>query len=140
MAKKKFEILERTAEIKVRCFGQTLEELFASAVKGLAAVVTGSEKFEFEQGLVCKKSVTVSDDDLERLFVEFLNEVNYYMEIDKVVYFEVDIKKLTDSQVEAELTGYQIPIRLEIKAVTYNDLVIKQLKDGSWLAEYVVDI
>ncbi len=145
---KLFEQLPHTADIKIRVFGKTKEELFKHALIGMFQVVGPHVKGCNKEGdaLVCselpkKHDIEVSSPDVESLFVDFLSDALWLSDVHNEAYLDVQVHELTDTNIKAtilgvEVTGFDV---VEIKAVTYHDLYIKQVGDV-WQAEIVFDI
>lgn len=145
---KDFEQLPHIADIKIRAYGHTKEELFKHALIGMFQVIHPHAKDckIIKDRLVCselpqKHSITVQSPDLESLLVDFLSEALWLSDVYNEAYLDVTIEQLGDTQVAAvvhgvTVTGFDV---VEIKAVTYHDLAIKQV-DGIWQTDIVFDI
>jgi len=145
---KDFETVPHTADLKLRIFGTTLQELFKNALIGMFQSI-GPHAQGCEQKndrLVCKElpqkrqaEVTSTAQDL--LLVDFLSEALYFSDVYNEAYLDVEIQELTDTVVKATLQGVTIERFdvVEIKAVTYHDLFIKK-EDDYYVAEVVFDI
>jgi SHS2 domain-containing protein len=134
---KKFEILEHKADLKIRVFGKTKEELFENAMLGMLK----SAKYEKEaKNQKSKVKIKIKSIDLLSLLVDFLSEVLYLVETKKLVFEKVEFKKLTENEIEAILIGRPLKrMGVHIKAVTYHDLKILQ-KEKGFEAEVLFDI
>ncbi len=146
---KDFELLSHTADIKIRVFGATRAELFCHALIGMfqsiGPQVPGCTHKEGR--LVCEHlpishDITVQAPDFAALLINFLSEALYLSDVHNEAYLDVVIHEITETQVCATLAGVKITgfAGVEIKAVTYHELVVKQEKDGTWCAEIVFDI
>lgn len=132
----KYEILEHTADLKIRAFGKDKKALFENAMVGMF------EGGEYEkEGEEVKRKIEISSFDLSSLLVDFLSEVLYLAEVNQEVYFKVDFKKFSEKEIEGILTGRKLKrMGVQIKGVTYHDLRIKQREDGTWAATILFDI
>lgn len=145
--KKDFEQLDHTADIKLRVYGNTIQELFCNALIGMFQSIepTSSLCHRENDRLVCDKlpvhhAVEVTAGDRELLLVDFLSHALYLSDVHNEAYFNVEFDELTNTHVRATVHGVAIDgFNVEIKAVTYNDLMIKEI-DGQWVAEIVFDI
>jgi len=146
--KKDFESVEHTADIKIRVYGTTLQELFTHALIGMFQSIGphASDCTIEHERLVCKsldrtRSVEVDSPDREALLVDFLSEALYLSDIYDEAYLDCTIHELTDTHLKATIRG--VPVTgfdvVEIKAVTYHDLAIKEI-DGVWQTDIVFDI
>lgn len=113
------------ADIAVDVFASNLAELFINAANGLYHILgvrTGTGEPE-------KLQLTIEEIDDESLLVSFLSELLYYVEQEKAaVDFQFVIEK---HKLEAEMLFLPlVSTKVEIKAVTYNELVIKKSSQG----------
>ena len=133
---KKYEILEHKADLKIRVFGKTKEELFENAMTGMfeGAGYQG-------EGKEIKKEIKISSLDLSSLLVDFLSEVSYLSEVNRQVYHQIQFKKFLDKEIKGILLGKKLKrIGVVIKGVTYHDLDVRQIEDGSWETTILFDI
>ena len=144
---KLFEQLPHTADIKIRVHGQTVEELFCNALIGMFQSIEPKTKdCTLEHGLlVCDNlpehhTINVSAGDQELLLVDFLSEALALSDIYNQAYLDAEIHELSDTSIHATIHGINIDgFAIEIKAVTYHDLVVRKVHDA-WIAEIVFDI
>jgi len=135
---KKFEILEHRADLKIRAFGKTKEELFLNTMLGMEAALRPKIK---SQKLKVKTKIRIESEDLTCLLVDFLSEINYLNETNREVYQKIHFEKFSDKEIEAEIFGYKVKsFGLQIKGVTFHDLDIHQREDGTWEATVLFDI
>jgi len=135
---KEFEILEHKADLKIRVFGKTKEELFENAMIGMFE----SAKYESTKQPITKQITTkIKSVDLPSLLVDFLSEVLYLVETEKLVFEKAEFKKFTENEIEAILFGRPLKrMGVHIKGVTYHDLDIHREKNGTWQATILFDI
>jgi len=133
----KFEILEHKADLKIRVWGKTKEELFANALLAMSE----SQKPEIKNQQKIKREIKIKSLDLPALLVDFLSEALYLSQTNKEVYFKASFEKFADSEIRGELIG-QLVERFgeDIKAVTHHNLEIKRNLSGSWKAIVLFDI
>jgi len=133
----KFKILEHTADLKIKVFGKTKEELFKNALFAMAKALCSEPK---SQKIINRKIKNKSFNS-EMLLVDFLSEVLYLSQVKKEVYFDVRFKKFSDTEIEGELFGKKVErFSEDIKGVTYHNLSIKQRKDKIFEAIIVFDL
>jgi len=147
-----FETLEHKADLKIRAFGETKEELFLNMLKGMASGLRPKIKSHLIakqlQGakrlvrkLKVKNKIKIKSLDLSALLVDFLSEVLYLAQVNKEIYTDVKFKKFSDKELEGELSGQKVErFDEDIKAVTYYQLDIRQRKDGIWEATVLFDV
>ena len=146
---KDFELIPHTADIQLRVWGKTLPIFFRNAVVGMfqsiGPIVHGCTK---EQGRLVCPSLPISHEviiegaiDFETLLVDFLSEALYLSDVYNEAYLDATIHEVTGNSIRATLHGIKVEgfEVVEIKAVTYHDLHVKQL-DGMWQADIVFDI
>lgn len=140
---KDYEILEHPADLKIRAFGKTKEELFLNMVKGMTDGLHPEIKKPtvHTQQASELKNIKITSPDLGALLVDFLSEILYLIQINKEIYNNINFKKLSDTELEGELIGQKIErFDEDIKAVTYHALEVHQGKDGTWEATVLFDI
>lgn len=133
---KKFEVLEHRADLKIRVFGKTKEELFENAMIGMFE----GARYESGGGKI-KREIKVSSLDLSTLLVDFLSGVLYLSEVHQEVYSDVEFKKFSDKEIKGTLIGKKLKrMGVIIKGATYHALEIHQREDGTWEATVLFDI
>jgi len=146
--KKDFEILPHTADLKIRAYGDTLEELFCHSLVGMfQAIGPQSANCKRQKDLVVceslpiKHEISIDSADLLALLVDFLSEALYLSDANNEAYLDCKVHSLNDHHIDATINGVEITgfDSVEIKAVTYNELVVEQVDNG-WYADIVFDI
>lgn len=137
-----YEILDHTADIRIRAFGGGMAGLLRSAVLAMAALMadTGGVR-----GDVAVK-VEVSGETPEELLVHLLSEVLYVHHTRKMLFRDAEVEVPDESVLRATCTlrgepydaGRHEPM-YDIKAVTYHDLKIERAGDRL-TAEIVFDV
>jgi len=134
---KRFEILEHKADLKIRAFGKTKEELFLNMMIGMA----DSQKPEIEEEIRVKREIRVQSLDLPSLLVDFLSEILSLGQINKETYVDFKFRKFSDNELEGELFGQGVKgFAEDIKGVTYHELNVHQREDGSWEGMVLFDV
>lgn len=141
-----YEILEHKADIKIKVFGKTMEELYKNAVGAMASILCQASSVKRQDSKI-SKILVVKSADREILLVDFLNDVLGESQINQAVYPEA---KFIDfhpegiqgfSYLKAEIIGYPIErFDEDIKAVTYHDLSIRQNENSIWEATILFDV
>ena len=136
MQAKKFEILEHTADLRIRAFGKDKKQVFENLMLGMQA----SLRPKIISRRV-KTKIEIKSEDLEFLLVDFLSEINYLNEVNNEIYQKIIFDKFLDTELEAELFGKRaVRFGLQIKGVTFHNLDIHQSQNGSWQATILFDI
>ncbi len=132
-----YEILEHKADLKIRAFGKTKEELFLNMMLGMQESMKPETKND-EKSL---RQIKIKSLDFPALLVDFLSQVLYHNQINKEVYNDVNFSRLSDNELEAEVSGQKIEsFGEDVKAVTFHGLDIHQKEDGEWEATVLFDI
>lgn len=138
MRRNPYIILEHTGDAKIRVFGKTNEELFLNAMRGMCDLVRPRGE---EEGKKIKRKIKIISQDKNALLVDFLSEINYLMQTKREIYHTLRVLKLSDRELEAELSGKKVEgFGEEIKAVTHYGLEIKRNARGFFQATVVFDI
>ena len=140
---KKYEEIEHTADLAVRVYGKTVEELFQNAAFAMMDLL-----IDLESVKEAKEIKLVFDaQDKESLIVKWLSEILYYVESEKMVFKKFKVKFSGENHIESDLKGEGFDskkhdIKREIKAVTYHNLEIKHpSKDNPyWQADIIFDV
>jgi len=138
---KPYEFFDHTADVGVHVSGGTLKELFTNAAAALYEALGQLEKSEIrDQKLLEIEAATPED-----LLHDWLAELLYEVEVNHLLYDEVEITELTPQRMAATLYGGEIDfdrsqVNEEIKAITYHELRVEQLPDATWRATVIVDV
>lgn len=123
---KKFEILEHTADLKIRAFGKTKEDLFKNSLLGISSV----QKTELPAGEKITAKIKIESADAAALLVDFLSEALTQSQINKTVFYAVKFSKFSDTALEGEIEGVKIAeFDEDIKAATYHGAEIGKKSD-----------
>ncbi len=139
---KKYEILEHPAELRLRIFGKSIEELFINAAFALAETLKHDAEEIFKSSLKAKSyKLKAKSLDINSLLVDFLSEILAKSQINKAVYLVSDLKlNPKPYTLNAICVGYSVDhFDEDIKAVTYQDLNIQKI-DDVWQTILVFDI
>ncbi|MGC8784309.1 MAG: archease [Armatimonadota bacterium] len=138
-----YEILEHTADKGVRAWGRTLEELFENASRGMYRLVVDPAGKQADVTLPVQVEVP---DPLDRsdLLVKWLRELIYLTDVQKVVFIDFTVHRVTETTVDGEARGVTVQDNsmldgAPVKAVTYHGLRLEQTPEG-WEAEFYVDV
>jgi SHS2 domain-containing protein len=132
------EILNHTADIRVRITATSLPSLFKESLQAMNQIL----KTENDQGdqASIKKMIEVSSFDSTALLIDFLSEVLTETLISNVLFGAVDFINLEETTLMAQLAGYRIDAFDEdIKAVTYHEADVIE-NNGTWSTLIVFDI
>ncbi len=125
-----YKIFEHTADIGIEAYGKNLEEAFENAAKGMFSIITNGGKIEEK----IEKDIEINrEEDDEMLLVDWLSELIYLYDVEKLVFGNFKVK--IDGKLNAIAYGEKYDrskhgYGIEIKAVTYHMLEIKRNKKG----------
>ena len=119
--------VEHTADISLKVWSTTIEELFVQAVEGFNSIVEINPNNE-NSGVM--EDFSFQEYDLESMLVALLSECNYKIQQDLifVVVKEISIANgiLVGKFFKRKLESF----KKEIKAVTYHNLKIQKSSQG----------
>jgi SHS2 domain-containing protein len=132
-----FDLLEHPGDVKLRARGDSLEQLFANAARGMMSYLFGAQIANARPQRT--EVIEVEAPDREGLLVDWLSELLYRATSEYQAYGEFRIRELSDRRLTA--TAGVIPAEAidDIKAVTHHELSIRE-RDGGWEATVVFDI
>jgi len=135
-----FELFEHTADLGLRVRASSLEELLTEAARGLLAMLVANP--EAVRPLQAK-TITLTADEPAYLLFDWLSELLYCFETEKLLLAEFDLQ-IHENHLTATCRGEPMdPTRHhmdhEVKAITYHGLRLEQVAEG-WKAEVIVDI
>lgn len=140
VAAPRWEHFPHVADIGVRGIGRSKAEAFVQAAVALTAVVTDPRQVRRETRV--ELSAEGADDEL--LLLGWLDAIIYAMATRRMVFAAYDIH-FTDGGATGHAWGEPVDVArhqpvVEIKAATFAELAVRQLPDGQWLAQCVVDV
>jgi len=127
-----FIILDHPADLGIEAYGQTLAESFEQAALGLMSVILDPATVEpFEA-----REVSLDAVDTEQLLVKWLAEILYLYDGQHFVPVKFSIRSISQSHLHASLWGEEFSVekhltRLDVKAITYHQLLVRQDENGS---------
>ncbi len=131
----KYKFLAHPADIKINAYGASLSEVFSNAALGMMAYVYGKKQVKVDK----YEQIEIDGADTEQLLISWLAKILALSSINQRSYVSFNIKEISSQRLVAELGSGKARAVNEIKAVTYSELSLKQLKNG-WVATVVYDI
>ena len=133
-----FEILEHTADVGVRARGDSREEAFVQATRGLLDITGASG-----MGTGERVTIEVGANDVGGALVDWLEEVLYLQDAHDSVVTDLGVERADDSGasgwVEISPRGQELE-GTAVKAITYHQLEVSEQADGTWVAVVYLDI
>ena len=135
-----FEVLEHTADVRVRVFGRDFRELLKNAALALMSLITDRESVRLEEEVIFKTEAETS----EELLIKMLSEILYLHETEKMVFADADMELNDGFNLSVRLRGEKTDLSrhellYDIKAATYHNLKIERA-DDRFMAEIIFDI
>ncbi len=137
---KAYKFLEHTADVKFQAFGKTIEEAFKNSA--LAFQETLTQKTKIKPKIKKKLTIESKNRGTERVLLDFLEEFLYLFDTEGFVLSKITDIKITKNNLVAEVIGdnyKNYKFTNDIKAVTYNDMFVKEEKD-KWTCQVVLDV
>ena len=137
---KKYETFNHTADLGIRVFGRTREEVYAHAAYALFDQLTDLKKVRKKKA----SEISVRGADPEELMVRWLSELLFLWESKGWLFKNFSFSRLGRTSLKAVARGETFDpsrhkIKIEIKAVTYHQVQVTEI-DGSWEGRIVFDI
>jgi SHS2 domain-containing protein len=143
-----FETFEHGADIGIRGYGKTLEEAFSNSLKALVTLLTENINFS-ELTPAHSFNITLSAEELDELFVTFINKTLSTSYIEEVLFFEFkgsieQIPQKKEYNLNGKIMGEKFDIEkfgygVEVKGATFTMAKVEKRKDV-WIAQCVVDV
>jgi SHS2 domain-containing protein len=129
-----FEEISHTADIKIRARAPTIEALFSETFKAMMQIQYGTNC----TGELLRR-IEIESSDIESLITDFLSEVLFISEVERLVFSDASIK-INGFSLTADLIGEPFdPLRhsggSEVKGISYSGLEITRDANG-----YMLDI
>lgn len=140
MAGKRFEIVDHTADIGIKAYGDTLKELFENVAFGMFNIIADLEGIKSSTEI----DVKVEAIDKEELLISWLEELLYNFYTKNIIFSEFNITELTEKTLTAKVKGRFIGenknrLKAEIKAATRHELHIDK-KGNRYETQIVFDV
>jgi SHS2 domain-containing protein len=125
-----FEFLEHTADEGIRAFAPDLRGLLEAAARGMFAVIAEPTRVEPR----VERRLEVEAASREELLHDWLERLNALHQIEGELYGEFEIE-LCGLRLRALVRGEPLDperhrLRVEIKAVTWHDLAVRETGEG----------
>ena len=125
-----YEIINHTADVCLRVYGKSLDELFENAARAMMELITDREKINPSQEI----EIEVRGETKEELLVHWLQEILFLHEVKKMVFKDFRLNLISETHAKGKAIGEKIDINkhelsFDIKAVTYHNLKIEPIND-----------
>lgn len=136
---RRYRYLSHTADVKFEAYGGTIEEAFSNAVIAMVDLMVEHERID----PATTRQISLSGHDIEALLYSFLEEILFIYETSSLLPYCIDRMKIElcgrPSLGATLLLGNADEVRNYIKAVTYNEMEIKE-EEGRWIVRVVLDV
>ncbi len=135
-----YRILEHPADLGLEAWGETLSDVFRQSVLALVSVIVDPTAVNRDKS----RPVSLQAADPDQLLVRLLSEVLYCFDAERFIAVQVVIDEMKGTSLKGSLIGENLDpakhiLRLDVKAITYHQLSIKE-EDGHVRARVFVDI
>ena len=122
---KRFRLIEHTADIGLVAYGKSLTEAFANAAYGLFSLIVEPSKVKEKES----RKVTVQAQDAEGLLFNWINELIYIFEVERLLLKSFDITEFGEQSLEATCWGEKYDpsrhqLKTGVKSATYHMLKV----------------
>src|SRR3989344_4749611 len=138
---KPYEYFEHTADVKFRAYGKNLDEAFSNVPLAFFNLVIDTDTVK----PAVNKQVQVSTSKKESLLFDFVDELVYLLS-EGFLLHKVENLSITQKEDSYELSATLLmddhknyATHGDIKAATYNDMLIEEKPDGVMI-QMVVDV
>jgi len=128
--------VEHTADRALKVWGRQLPDLFVGAARGMTSLMADLDSL----AAIERREVRLEGWDRESLLVNWLNELLFLAETERLLFVDYQIESLTDTALVVRVRGAHAPVtKAAIKAATYHDL--RLLHDGAgWSTVITFDV
>lgn len=135
-----YELMDHTADLRIRVTAETLEDLFAEAGKAVFNLLLRSTR----QPGIEKRRVEMEGLDLEDLMVNWLRELLYFFNGQGKAAASITILSLNNTLIRATVELYDVDylrdeVLTDIKAVTYHQIEVGRLNEG-YVTQVIFDV
>ena len=134
----KYKYIEHTADIQFQAFGKSIEEVFENSALAMFNAIS-----EDKVKSITKKKISVKGNDNEALLYNFLEELLFLFDSEHFMLSKVNNLKIKDKELTAEVSGDEVKnydIKIDVKAITYNNMFVKQDDKGNFVSQVVLDV
>ena len=122
---RRFRVIEHTADVGLVAYGKSLAEAYANAAYGLFSLIVEPNKVKEKES----RKVMVQAQDAEGLLFNWINELIYIFEVERLLFKSFDITEFTGQSLEATCWGEKYDpsrhqLRTGVKSATYHMLKV----------------
>lgn len=139
--KQTYSLLDHTADIGIKVYGKTYENLFRNAAVGMFAVM-GKLPRKVKKRSAQQLSLSLKANNIDELLHDWLSELLSLSDARGLIFDQFKIKQVNENSLSAIIGGMnrdEFNFERDIKAVTYHNLNV-QKKTGQYYAEIIFDV
>lgn len=136
----RFEILDHTADIGLIVYGEDLQTLFENAGEAFFHLITDLKRVRVRE----ERKVELKGESLERLMVDWLNELLYLYEVEGLLFKRFKVESVGENGLKATVRGERFQegvhmIHTGVKAVTHHQIQVKR-EGNVWRGQVILDL
>ena len=152
---KEFEVIDYTSDVKIRAYGRNIEELFENSARGMFSLIGKNKKFRLNN-IDKIFIIKIKGASYEELLVSWLENLLFYHETKKILFFDFKIISFfpdkneadinPEYSLEAKASGERIDLKkheilTHIKGPTYHNLnIIQDIKNEIFEVNIIFDV
>ena len=133
----KYEFIEHPADIAVKAYGSSRQEVFMNSALGMMEFLFG-EKI-LTQKPEKEEKIRIKSTDLDSLLIDWLSELLYLTNTNYRAYTNFTFEEFSNTKLVATASSTKAQAHDDIKAVTRHNLKIEEV-GGRWEATVTYDI
>lgn len=136
---KKYEFLDHKADLRVRAYGKNFEEATINSAYAIKEIIL--EK-KLVKSLKEKKTLKIKGKSKEEILHKFIEEIIFIFDSENLLFVNVEEKTFVKNDLCVVAKFQKIDgekINNPIKAIVYNDILIKETKEKT-IIEFTLDI
>ena len=137
-----YETFEHGADVGIRGWGASLGEAFAQGARAMFSLMC-DDIAQVSPASSVKVAIAASEPDL--MFLIWLNQLLAESDLEGILFCDFQLSLTDQGRLEALVSGepfadLHTDRGIEVKGATFTELQVHELKDGSWVAQCVVDV
>jgi len=130
LTRKRFQLIEHTADVGLVAYGETLAKAFANAAYGLFSIIAELKTVKETE----TRQLELSEDDPEALLFEWLNSLIYLFDVEMILFKRFEITDFDGCRLRAVCYSEKYDpsrhqLKTGVKAATYHMLKVEGEKN-----------
>jgi Uncharacterized conserved protein len=110
-----YEILDHTADVCIRVYGKSFEEILTNAARAMMELITDREMVEISEEI----RIEVEGETKEELLVHWLQEILYFHQVKKMFFHDFEVDTISETKVKWK--------RLSARALTWKGMSLARM-------------